>query len=557
MISRLGQAFRFWILLLAMGLLAIGTPIHSVAAPYAALVMDARTGQVIHARNADTRLHPASLTKMMTLYLAFQAVERGEISLDTEVTITADAAAQPPSKLGLRTGQRIRLRYLIRAAAIKSANDAATAIGIALDGSTPAFARRMNRMAESMGMTRTTFRNANGLTEDGHLSTARDMTELGRHLLYDYPQYYNIFSRLTADAGMAQVANTNRRFLSAYSGADGIKTGYTRAAGFNLVASAQRGNERIIATVFGGSSTADRNARVADLLDMGFREAPSNARLQPPRLVAVAESQPEVVVGSTDGAQGLAGKTIRVTGQVTRSLRPRSRSSGETVAPEELLVAEADVINDALAIALQAVVETAAAEPEAIEVAVAEVAAPEPEALAADAEDAPLEAEDATLSSPLAPATVATLPRARPETVIPAAAENTENAEPAVTVASAEPAAPEPEQLVEASIVALRAPALFPARPAEPEVVTRISTSGGRHWGINVGRYNTRYEAERVLLRIALNEMSSLDGTLRRVTERSGGYDANFVGLSQEGADLACRRLTARGLTCQMIGDAS
>ncbi len=122
--------------------------------------MDARNGQVLHSENADTRLHPASLTKMMTLYIAFQAVENGEISLDTLVRISKNAAAEPPSKLGLRAGQKIKLRYLIRAAAIKSANDAATALGEAIEGSEAAFARRMNRTAKELGMTRTTFKNA-------------------------------------------------------------------------------------------------------------------------------------------------------------------------------------------------------------------------------------------------------------------------------------------------------------------------------------------------------------------------------------------------------------
>ena len=155
------------------------------AAPYAAMVMDARSGKVLHAENADTRLHPASLTKMMTLYVVFEAVENGEISLDTKVRISKKAASEPPSKLGLRSGQRIKLRYLIRAAAVKSANDAATALGEAIEGSEAAFARRMNRTAKALGMTRTTFKNAHGLTEKGHLSTARDMTILGRHLFYD------------------------------------------------------------------------------------------------------------------------------------------------------------------------------------------------------------------------------------------------------------------------------------------------------------------------------------------------------------------------------------
>ena len=304
------------------GLLA---PTAGKSAPYAAMVMDARTGEVLHQQNADTRLHPASLTKMMTLYIAFQAVSRGEISLDTEVLITSGAAAEPPSKLGLRAGQRIRLRYLIRAAAIKSANDAATAIGIAISGSEEAFAARMNATARAMGMTRTNFINMHGLTEEGHYSTARDMTILGRHIIYDYPQYYNLFSRLSADAGIATVNNTNRRFLNAYEGADGIKTGFTNAAGYNLVASAQRGQERIITTVFGGTSTANRNARVAELMDLGFREAPSRARLSEPEPPGAYEIPREVIVGNGATSRGPVARTIRVSGLVERALRPPAR----------------------------------------------------------------------------------------------------------------------------------------------------------------------------------------------------------------------------------------
>ncbi|KMK66760.1 D-alanyl-D-alanine carboxypeptidase [Puniceibacterium sp. IMCC21224] len=262
--------------------LAVLIPLSARAAPYAAIVMDARSGEVLHSENADTRLHPASLTKMMTLYIAFEAIEHGELSLDTDIKVSRNASSEPPSKLGLRTGQTIKLRYLIRAAAVKSANDAATAIGEAISGSEAAFARRMNRTAKSLGMTRTTFKNANGLTESGHLSTARDMSILGRHVLYDYPQYYNLFSRRTADAGMKAVNNTNTRLLNAYKGADGIKTGYTNAAGFNLVASAERGPERVIATVFGGKSTASRNAKVAELLDLGFKKAPTRMALRAP-----------------------------------------------------------------------------------------------------------------------------------------------------------------------------------------------------------------------------------------------------------------------------------
>lgn len=290
------------------------TAFSTAAAPYAALVVDARSGKVLHSENADTRLHPASLTKMMTLYVVFEAIENGELDLDQMIKISSHAASEPPSKLGLRAGSRIRLRYLVRAAAVKSANDAATALGEAVSGSEAAFARRMNRTAKALGMSRTTFKNAHGLTETGHLSTARDMTNLGRHLFFDYPEYYNLFSRVQTDAGIKAVANTNRRFLNDYRGADGIKTGYTRAAGFNLVASAERGSERIIATVFGGRSTTTRNNKVAELLDLGFKRAPT-------RVATRAPARPAYQGNGT----APAAKTIRVTGVISKTQRPLPR----------------------------------------------------------------------------------------------------------------------------------------------------------------------------------------------------------------------------------------
>ncbi|MCB1374574.1 MAG: D-alanyl-D-alanine carboxypeptidase, partial [Rhodobacteraceae bacterium] len=172
--------------------MVVVAPAVAQAQQYAAFVMDARTGKAIHAVNAETRVHPASLTKMMTLYIVFDEVRRGRLSLDQKITVSAHAAAEPPSKLGLKAGQKIELRYLIRAAAIKSANDAATTMAEAVDGSVPAFANRMNAYARAMGMKNTTFKNANGLTAEGHMSTAHDMAILGRRLVYDFPQYYNL-----------------------------------------------------------------------------------------------------------------------------------------------------------------------------------------------------------------------------------------------------------------------------------------------------------------------------------------------------------------------------
>ncbi|MDF3381493.1 MULTISPECIES: D-alanyl-D-alanine carboxypeptidase family protein [Sulfitobacter] len=477
------QPARYGLFLFAALWVLVLLPLSAIAAPYAAYVIDARTGKEIHAENADTRLHPASLTKMMTLYIAFQAVERGEISLDTQVTISKNAASEPPSKLGMRPGQKIALRYLIRAAAVKSANDAATAIGEAIGGSEAAFARRMNRTAKQLGMTRTTFKNMHGLTESGHLSTARDMTRMGRHLLYDYPQYYNLFSRITADAGVRKVSHTNRRFLGSYKGADGIKTGYTRAAGFNLTASAERGNERIIVTVFGGKSTASRNAKVAELMDLGFRRAPSSAPLRKPVPPVYAD---------VETAPGAAGKTIRLVGAVTTSKRPQLRPRSDVVVVATAAAPEATsvVSNSDITAALREAVETAPTPP---------AAAPTPEANEAE-----------------------------------------------VVIAAAK-ASPRPEPRPKDVTLAVQ-------QAVEQEIVTRVSTSGGRHWGVNVGRFPSRYAAEKVLLKTALAEMSTLDGTLRKVVRRPQGFDANFLGMSRESADLACRRLAARNVSCFMIG---
>ena len=514
-------------LALTVGLVAVA-PEQAAAAPYAAMVMDARTGEVLHSRNADTRLHPASLTKMMTLYIAFEAVRNGEISLDTEITVSRNAEAEPPSELGLRRGQKIALRYLIRAAAVKSANDAATAIGEAISGSEAAFARRMNRTAKALGMTRTTFKNAHGLTANGHMSTARDMTILGRHMLYDYPEYYNLFSRKSTNAGTKVVYNTNRRFLAAYRGADGIKTGYTRAAGFNLVSSAKRGDERIIATVFGGQSTAARNAKVAELLDLGFRRAPAYAKLQkPPMPPYVGNSGVRL---AEDDTHGLAGKTIRVSGVISETMRPRARPAPEV--DPALLVAEAEV-------------ELETAEEEV------QIAALDTDALQSGINSALLEVTEVSEVS-------AIQPLARPaQRQADVEGEEALKAEIRTAVARAVEAPTQRRYTGPRPQVRPTGLETQVASVEEPVVVTRLSTSGGRYWGINVGRYTNRFQAEKVLLRTALAEMETLDGSLRKVVQSPRGFDANFLGMTKESAELACRRLNSRNVTCETLGPAS
>lgn len=247
--------------------------------PFATFVMDAVTGDKLYSQNSNTKLHPASLTKMMTLYLAFREVESGRLHLDQRVGISKNAAREPPSKFGYKVGQKVSIRYLIRAAAIRSANDAATALGEAISGSEVEFGKYMTRAARSMGMGSTTFKNANGLTASGHLSTARDMAVLGRRLIYDFPEYYHLFGRSSVVSLGRTLYNTNRKFLASYSGSDGIKTGFTSAAGFNLTASAKKGNKRVIAVVFGSGSVKLRTKRITELLNIGFSRASKTSHL--------------------------------------------------------------------------------------------------------------------------------------------------------------------------------------------------------------------------------------------------------------------------------------
>lgn len=560
-VSRISKNVRLGLMIL----LAWAMPMAATAAPFAAFVMDARTGQEIYAQNADTRLHPASLTKMMTLYLAFNAIERGQVRLDSKFLVSSHAASQPPSRLGLKPGQRIELRYLIRAAAVKSANDAATVIGEGLAGSEAQFGAQMTQMARALGMRNSNFRNANGLTTEGHYSTARDMTILGRRLFYDFPQYYSIFSRRSADAGVAVVSSTNRRFLDSYEGADGIKTGYTRAAGFNLTASAKRGSKRIVATVLGGTSTAHRNTVMAQLLDAGFGKAPTRVREvkpAPPQLVAEKKVRRTVQVASVaPSSPGAASSQV----QLSASDRPVARASTAAVVTPAAISAAVSRAQAAAAPAPGAAGDTLAAsarpnrKPGAGPVANAAV---DPNVLARAARPA-ARPEEGDASETLAPATGDEIQAVRP-TPAPRNDQSASLVEPAATSASlfVQAAAPQPERM---ALLGTPAPAprsetiilaaLEPedAAPEATEIVSRGSGSG-KGWGVSLGLYRSQQEAEQLLLKTALQESASLGSAISRVANTKRGFEANFVGMSKETAELACGRMAARQQDCKVLG---
>lgn len=237
----------------------------AAAAKAAAIVIDANTGKTLYSSNGDATRYPASLTKMMTLYMVFEAMTAGKISKSTRVPFSKHAASRPPTKLGVRAGGSITVEQAILALVTKSANDAAAAVGEMLGGSEANFARMMTAKARQLGMKSTTFRNASGLPDSRQVTTARDMAILGMALREHFPRYYDYFSTRSFAFGKHRHGNHNK-LLGRVKGVDGIKTGYTRASGFNLVSSVKLGDRKLVAVVMGGASGRGRDARMAELI---------------------------------------------------------------------------------------------------------------------------------------------------------------------------------------------------------------------------------------------------------------------------------------------------
>lgn len=241
------------------------------AAPYAALVVEVESERSLFERNADELRYPASLTKMMTLYLVFEALANGRITRDTVFKASKYAVLRPPSRLGLKAGDSITVEQGILALVTRSANDAAAVIAEGMAGSESAFAQLMTARARQLGMSRTVYRNASGLPDPNQVTTAWDVFRLSKSLYKDFPQFYRYFSTTRFQFDGRSYHNHNH-LLNSYPGADGIKTGFVNASGFNLAASARRGGNRLIGVVFGGSSAAARDAHMRDILDHGFAQ---------------------------------------------------------------------------------------------------------------------------------------------------------------------------------------------------------------------------------------------------------------------------------------------
>jgi D-alanyl-D-alanine carboxypeptidase len=327
-------------LMLALALCALSAGSASAQMKYASIVIDAGNGEVLYRANADDPKYPASLTKMMTLYLTFEALQKKRIKLGQYFPISRKAASQPPTKLELKAGRKIRIEHAILGLVTKSANDAAMVLAEGIGGSETRFVRMMNQKARRLGMMRTTFRNPSGLPDDDQITTARDLATLANALIRDYPKYYPYFSRARFTYQGIEHPNHNR-LMEMYQGMDGLKTGYIRASGFNLAASAVRDGRRLIAVVMGGDTPGWRDEHMAELMNQGFATprtpAPLVASLRPPAVPArkpetgIDVASLEEVVDSSELAELAASVTpssVGLTSSAVAAELPKARGWG-------------------------------------------------------------------------------------------------------------------------------------------------------------------------------------------------------------------------------------
>ncbi|MEO1019040.1 MAG: D-alanyl-D-alanine carboxypeptidase family protein [Pseudomonadota bacterium] len=280
-------ARRAAFLMIVVAVMTMVTTAPADARRYAAMVVDHENGEVLFSRHPDKWVYPASLTKMMTLYLLFEGIESGKFTPATKLKVSKRAAGMPASKLGLRRGSTITVRDAVRALVVKSANDVAVVVAEAIAGSETKFAELMTKRAHQLGMASTIFRNASGLPNKAQRTTARDMIQLSRRLINDYPGYYHLFSKPTFSWD-GRIYRSHNRLMASYAGMDGLKTGYIGASGFNLAASVKRGSTRLVAVVFGGKTGRSRNAHMAKILDQSFADLSTR-----PTFVAMPRPRPE------------------------------------------------------------------------------------------------------------------------------------------------------------------------------------------------------------------------------------------------------------------------
>jgi D-alanyl-D-alanine carboxypeptidase len=526
--------------------------------PYAAFVVDANSGQILHADNADSLRHPASLTKIMTLYLLFEQLEAGRLKLDTSMEVSTHAASQAPTKLGLRPGQSLAVEDAIKGLVTKSANDAAVVIAEKIAGDENEFAKLMTRKARALGMTRTVYANASGLPDSDQLTTARDQAILGRAIQDRFPRYYHYFGTPSFRYHGVSMRNHNH-LLGNVAGVDGIKTGYTRDSGFNLVTSVRRGNRHLVAVVLGGSSGAARDERMRALIEEHIGEA-SVRRTAP----MIAEAATTDVIRAKPRASEPSARSLVSEARASapesqsRTLEAPSATRADATRPVgsarvRAMAGSADPIQPI-------VVKTVAVKASGLKVAeLAPLVAPAPQSTVPPTQ---WSAFAATRGADAAHAFERHATPARDQLGGPAhsqaesprgeARSGILGVSPAAAAAAHEPdAAPATTAAVRAEPARLAsvAPIHVPPTPA-----SRVHAGG---WVIQVGAFPDEGQAKerlRIAQSMAQNRLEKADPFTERVTKgEKEYYRARFAGLDRDGAEALCRYFKRNDIACMVL----
>ncbi|MFG1464821.1 serine hydrolase [Xanthobacter sp. DSM 24535] len=496
----------------------------------AAIIVDGNTGKVLYEDNADALRHPASITKVMTLYLLFEQIEAGRLKLDSEMVVSARAAGQSPTKLNLRPGTTISVEDAIKGIVTRSANDAAVVIAEAVGGSEERFADMMTRKAHALGMSRTNFENANGLPNPRQVTTARDLSVLGRAIQERFPRQYKYFATRSFTYKGETIGNHNR-LLGKIEGVDGIKTGYTRASGFNLLTSVHRDDRYIVGVVLGGSSGSSRDARMASLIANNYNRAYAGNRIAPK-------------VTETASADDDADETPA---QVAAASRPRETSSpiAPLPAPQRLAYAAADpVVTASIPVRGPAPGSADPIKP----VAVKTTAIQRPAAALAAPTFTPGNGTLGYIGSNGSPVPTSAAPAPAPVETAQAQPEARQALRP-IRTASAGPVA-----LPVSFEQQTRASAEPAARTSESESAPQRHRSG---WGIQIGAFGGEKEA-RARLDVAQAKakgvLGQADGFTEKVSKGSTDlYRARFAGLDEKKAKEACRLLQRNDFACMIF----
>jgi len=510
--------------------------------PYADIVLDANSGKVLHMDNADDVRHPASLTKIMTLYLLFEKLEAGKLRLDSQLPVSEHASVQAPTKLGLKPGQTIEVEDAIRGLVTKSANDAAVTVAEAIGGTEHDFAEMMTAKGHTLGMTHTVYRNASGLPNDEQITTARDQATLGHAIQERFPRYYKYFST-PSFTWKGETLRNHNHLLGRVDGMDGIKTGYTQASGFNLVASVRRNDRHIVSVVLGGSSAGARDARMRSLIeDYIDRATPQKNMMVAGAAAAKADAARKEEARREETRRDEARKDEARLNALVRSATaepapeaPRTRSAD--AAPKDAAPAEAhpgDTHPDNTAAAPgSGTYSVASADPiKPIQVKTLRVKM-------APAQVAALAPAAGTLA-PAAAATLSAAADASKRDLIGEAIRATVQ-EGSTPAAGASPAAP--------AVIANAAPTASPPAAAPPVVHTG--------WMIQVGAFDVEQEAK-LRLSAAQNKAGHL---LKHAspfieTAKSGDktlYRARFAGIQKDQAEAICKQLKRNDIPCMTL----